>query len=87
MPWFFQCVAFLIVNILRGEGKGPQVGTNDFQFITLFKLIVQRAYGNAVFVTGFHFGNDLPLPEITGVFGVLAGLAIIETSGIMTVDT
>ena len=43
------------------DGEGAQVRAYDLQFVTFAELVVQAAQGKAVFVSGLHLCNDLPL--------------------------
>lgn len=61
-----------------GEGEGLTVRANAFQRIALRELVAQRAPRQAVFVTGFHHGNDLPLADVAGGFRILPGLTVVE---------
>ena len=77
-----QGVSFQIGHFFCSEIKGAQIRAYDLQNITCVELVVQRAKGNAVLITFFHLGNDLSLPDITGILGVLTGFAVVEAGGV-----
>ena len=87
MSGLFQNIAFCILDIRSMESEGTQVGPYDFQLIANLELVVQAANSQTVFVAAFHFGNDLPLPDVAGMLGILTGLAVVETCGVNPMET
>ena len=78
-------VTLAVCQDLGGDGEGTGIGANHFQLVAGAELVVQTAHGQAVFVAGLHLGHDLPLPDVTGMLRILAGLAEIEAGGIDSV--
>ena len=81
----FQSFAFHGFHHRHSKSKGAGIGTNYFQFIADMEFVAQTAGGKTVLITAFHNGAYLPFPDVTGIFRILAGEAVIETGGINAV--
>ena len=78
----FQGISVGIRHVFRDDGEGAQIGTDDLQPVAGAELVVQAANRLSVLTTGFHLRHNLPLADVTGIRGVLPGLAKIEAGGV-----
>ena len=81
-PGLFQRGVFFVEHFLCRERKGTQIRAYRLQCRTLGEFVPQGAQRKAVFVTAFHNGADLPLPDIPGILRVLSGEAVVEAGGV-----
>ena len=82
---FLKVIAIQIFHGACSDASGLAVRTNDFQFVASHKFIAKTAKRQTVFITAFHNGADLPLSDISGMFGILPRLAVIEAGGVYPV--
>ena len=76
------------VHILHGRdlpGQRAEVRADELDGIADSKLVAQAQDRVPLRVAAFHDGADLPLAQIAGILGKLAGLAVVEAGGVVAV--
>ena len=68
-----QWKAIPIPEALHPQSLRPDIGPHQLQTVAHSEFIVQGQKGISLPVTGLHLGHDLPVPDISGILGVLPG--------------
>ena len=83
---FVNGSSFLIGHSFSADFKWAQIRSHNLQNIAFMEFVTQAAHSGSVFITAFHNGANLPLADVTGVFGVLTRKTEIETGGVNPVS-